>query len=85
MLPISIYPSSKCQTVFWLNTCFKLTSSCFILSGNWGAQGDKADGIDTILEVNEAAQMAGDISDHGSDQSDGGNGNDEGGVSVENG
>jgi len=29
--------------------------------------------------------MAGNISDHGSDQSDGGNGNDEGGVSVENG
>ena len=48
------------------------------------SKGNETDGVDTILEVNEAAQVASDISDHGSDNSDGGNRNDEGGVSVSN-
>jgi len=48
------------------------------------SKGNETDGVDTILEVNEAAQVASDISDHGSDNSDGGNRNDEGGVSVGN-
>ena len=84
-----IYPILKCQTVYWLDTPvlanFWLQTKQFILTGNWGAQSHKADGIDTVLEIDEAAKMAGDVSDNGSDNTDGSNGNDECGVSVENG
>ena len=55
-----------------------------VLTRYASSKGYETDGVDTILEVNEAAQVASDISDHGSDNSDGGNRNDEGGVSVSN-
>ena len=55
-----------------------------ILTRYASSKGNKTDGVDTILEVNEAAEMAGNVSDNGSDSSNGGNGNDECGVSVEN-
>ncbi len=48
------------------------------------SKGNKTDGVDTILEVNEAAEMASNVANDGSDHPDGGNGNDECGVSVEN-
>ena len=55
-----------------------------ILTRYASSKGNETDGVDTILEVNEAAEMAGNVSDNGSDQTDGGNGNDECRVSVHN-
>ena len=55
-----------------------------ILTRYAGSQGNETNGVDAILEVNEAAKMTSDVSDDSSDQSNGGNRNNEGGVSVGN-
>ena len=41
-------------------------STVFQSTGNRGSEGNKSDGIDGILQVDEAAQVAGNITNHGS-------------------
>ena len=52
---------------------------------NWGAQSHEGNGIDTILEVNEASEMAGNVTDDSGTQTHRGDGDHEGGITIENG
>ena len=49
-----------------------------------GAEGHEGDGVDAVLEVNEAPEMAGNVSDDGCAEPDSGDGDHEGGISVGN-
>ena len=51
---------------------------------NWGAQSHEGNGVDTILEVNEAAEMAGHVTDDSGTQTHRGDGYHEGGIAVGN-
>jgi len=48
-----------------------------------GSQSDEGDGVDAILEIDEATEMTGDVSNDGGTDTNGSDGDDEGGVSVE--
>ena len=54
-----------------------------VLTRHRGSQSDEGDGIDAILEIDEATKMTGDVSNDGSTETNGSDGDDEGGVSVE--
>ena len=54
-----------------------------ILTRHGGSKSDKGNGVDTILEVNEATEMSSNVSNDGSTDTDSGDGDDKGGVSVE--
>ncbi len=47
-----------------------------------GPQGDECNGIDRVLEIDEAAEVTGDVADDGCAHSDHSNGDDEAGVAV---
>ena len=51
---------------------------------NWGAQSHEGNGVDAVLEVNEAAEMAGNVSDDGGAEPDSSDGDHEGGIAVGN-
>ena len=52
---------------------------------NAGSQSNEGDRVDAVLEVDEAAEMAGNVADHGGAGADHEDGNDKGGVSIVNG
>ena len=56
----------------------------FLQTRNWGAQSHKGNGVDTILEVNEAAEMAGNVTNDSRTQAHRGDGAHEGGIAIEN-
>ena len=49
-------------------------------TGHRGAESDKGDGVDTVLEVDEAAEVSGHVTDDGSAHANSGDGHHEGGV-----
>ena len=57
----------------------------FLQTRNWGAQSHKGNGVDTILEVNEASEMAGNVTNDSRTQTHRGDGDHEGGITIENG
>ena len=54
-------------------------------TGNAGSESDEGDRVDSVLEVYEAAQVAGNVSDHRGASSDSEDGNDKGGIPIVNG
>ena len=48
------------------------------------SEGHKGDGVDAVLEVNEASEMAGHVSDDSGTHAHRGNGDHEGGISISN-
>ena len=54
-------------------------------TGNAGSKSDEGNRVHSVLEVDEAAKMSGDISDDGGAGADHEDGNDKGGVSIVNG
>ena len=52
---------------------------------NAGSQSNEGDRVDAVLEVDEAAEMAGNVADHGGAGADHEDGNDKGGVAIVNG
>ena len=48
------------------------------------SEGHKGDGVDAVLEVNEAAEMAGHVSDDSGTYAHRGNGDHEGGITIGN-
>ena len=55
-----------------------------ILTRHGGSQGDEGDGVDAVLEVNEAAEMAGNVSDDSGTHAHSSDGDHEGGISISN-
>ena len=53
-----------------------------ILTRYGGSQSDEGNGVDAILEVDEASKMSSHVSDDGSTQTDGSNGNNECGITL---
>ena len=54
-------------------------------TGNAGSKSDEGNRVHSVLEVDEAAKMSGDISDDGGAGADHEDGNDKGGVPIVNG
>ena len=55
-----------------------------ILTRHGGSQGDEGDGVDAVLEIDEATEMSSNVSDDSGTETNGGDGDDEGGISVGN-
>ena len=51
-------------------------------TGNTGSERDKGNRVHSVLEVDEAAKMSGDIADDGGAGADREDGNDKGGVAI---
>ena len=60
-------------------------SAPLVLTRNWGAKSHEGNGVDTILEVNEAAEMAGNVTNDRGAQTHRGDGYHEGGITIGNG
>ena len=56
-----------------------------ILTRYGGSQSNEGNGVDTILEVDEATKMSGNVSDDSSTQTDGSDGNNECGITLSDG
>lgn len=63
----------------------KIYSMHILRTGNAGSQSDEGNRVHSVLEVDEAAEMSGDISDDGGAAADRKDGNDKGGVPIVNG